>query len=68
MEDAAKRSAERPLECTGCKKPVSVCYTEIVGDPLWNPDRHTYVKPLRWDANGMPLFGRPSGLDDHRLP
>jgi GH43 family beta-xylosidase len=35
-------------------------YTEIVGDPLWNPDRHTFVKPLRWDENGMPIFGRPS--------
>ncbi len=35
-------------------------YTEIVGDPLWNPDRHTYVKPLRWDEAGMPVFGRPS--------
>jgi GH43 family beta-xylosidase len=35
-------------------------YTEIVGDPLWNPDRHTFVKPLRWDEQGMPLFGRPS--------
>ncbi len=35
-------------------------YTEIVGDPLWNPDRHTYVKPLRWDEHGMPVFGRPS--------
>jgi len=35
-------------------------YTEIVGDPLWNPDRHTFVKPLRWDAAGMPDFGRPS--------
>ena len=32
-------------------------YTEIEGDPLWNPDRHTFVKPLRWDADGMPLFG-----------
>ena len=35
-------------------------YTEIVGDPLWNPDRHTFVKPLRWDGAGMPVFGRPS--------
>lgn len=38
-------------------------YTEIVGDPLWNPDRHTFVKPLRWSADGMPLFGRPSRRD-----
>ncbi|RVT46127.1 alpha-N-arabinofuranosidase [Rheinheimera sediminis] len=35
-------------------------YTEIVGDPLWDPNRHTYVKALRWDDNGMPVFGRPS--------
>lgn len=38
-------------------------YTEIVGDPLWNPDRHTFVKPLRWSVEGMPLFGKPSRLD-----
>ena len=38
-------------------------YTEIEGDPLWNPDRHTFVKPLRWSADGMPRFGRPSRRD-----
>jgi GH43 family beta-xylosidase len=32
-------------------------YTEIEGDPLWNPDRHTFVKPLKWDTDGMPVFG-----------
>jgi GH43 family beta-xylosidase len=31
-------------------------YKEIVGDPLWNPDRHTYVQPLEWDESGMPVF------------
>lgn len=31
-------------------------YTEIVGDPLWDPNRHTFVKPLRWDAAGQPRF------------
>jgi GH43 family beta-xylosidase len=35
-------------------------YTEIVGDPLWDPNRHTYVKALKWDARGMPIFGKPS--------
>lgn len=35
-------------------------YTEIIGDPLWDPNRHTFVKRLQWDTNGMPLFGRPS--------
>jgi GH43 family beta-xylosidase len=38
-------------------------YTEIVGDPLWNPDRHTFVKPLRWDAAGMPVFGKASSAE-----
>ena len=35
-------------------------YTNIVGDPLWNPDRHTFIQRLRWDAQGMPVFGRAS--------
>ncbi|WP_223115529.1 glycoside hydrolase family 43 protein [Luteimonas suaedae] len=34
-------------------------YRDIEGDPLWNPDRHTCVQPLHWDADGMPVFGRP---------
>ncbi|MCC5834899.1 MAG: glycoside hydrolase family 43 protein [Opitutales bacterium] len=35
-------------------------YTEIKGDPLWDPNRHTFVKPIRWNERGMPVFGRPS--------
>ena len=35
-------------------------YTEIVGDPLWDPNRHTYVKPLHWDRDGLPVFGSPA--------
>jgi GH43 family beta-xylosidase len=38
-------------------------YREIEGDPLWNPDRHTFVKALKWDDDGMPIFGRPSVAD-----
>lgn len=25
---------ERPLDCTECKRPIAVCYTEIVGDTM----------------------------------
>ena len=39
-------------------------YTEIEGDPLWNPDRHTFVKPLRWDRDGMPVFGDAALAED----
>ena len=34
----------------------------ILGDPLWDPGRHTFVQPLRWDEHGMPLFD-PAGVD-----
>lgn len=29
-----KRFPDRPLECTECKKPIAVIYTEIVGDSM----------------------------------
>ncbi len=38
-------------------------YTEIEGDPLWNPDRHTFIKPIKWDSEGFPVFGKPSMVD-----
>jgi len=30
-EDSAEQNPERPLECSECRRPVSVRYTEIVG-------------------------------------
>jgi GH43 family beta-xylosidase len=38
-------------------------YTETQGDPLWDPNRHTFVKPLKWDADGMPVFGDAALVD-----
>lgn len=38
-------------------------YTDIQGDPLWDPNRHTFVKPIRWDERGFPLFGKPSMVE-----
>lgn len=29
--------------------------TEIVGDPLYNPNRHAMLQPIRWE-NGRPVF------------
>lgn len=34
-------------------------YTEIEGDPLYDPNRHTRIKTIEWDKNGMPVFGIP---------
>lgn len=30
--------------------------TKIVGDPLYNPNRHTMLMKVRWDGQGRPLF------------
>lgn len=34
-------------------------YKEIKGEPLHNPDRHTRVQQLEWNADGTPRFGDP---------
>lgn len=34
-------------------------YTNIVGDPLYDPNRHTCVQKFDWDDEGNPMFGTP---------
>ncbi|MFC5471810.1 family 43 glycosylhydrolase [Cohnella suwonensis] len=34
-------------------------YKEIVGDPLYDPNRHARAKELNWNAEGFPDFGEP---------
>ncbi|WP_327003865.1 family 43 glycosylhydrolase [Dactylosporangium sp. NBC_01737] len=36
-------------------------YRNIVGDPLYDPNRHTRVQQLYWHRDGTPLFGVPVG-------
>ena len=31
-------------------------YEKIVGDPLYDPNRHARLMRVRWDADGMPVF------------
>ncbi|SER51141.1 Beta-xylosidase, GH43 family [Propionibacterium cyclohexanicum] len=35
-------------------------YTEIVGDPLFDPNRHARIGRVTWDEQGSPQFGRPA--------
>jgi len=35
-------------------------YTEILGDPLYDPNRHTRVEVIKWNEDGTPNFGVPS--------
>ncbi|MBW7474766.1 family 43 glycosylhydrolase [Paenibacillus oenotherae] len=34
-------------------------YTEITGDPLYDPNRHTRAQAFTWREDGTPDFGRP---------
>jgi hypothetical protein len=36
-------------------------YRDVVGDPLYDPNRHTRVQRLYWHPDGSPLFGVPVG-------
>ena len=31
-------------------------YPEIVGDPLYDPNRHTMLMEVKWDEDGKPVF------------
>lgn len=44
-------------------------YTEISGDPLWDPNRHTRIKSFLWREDGMPDFGvPPADADQTSVP
>ncbi len=38
-------------------------YSEIEGDPLYDPNRHTYAMRVQWDADGRPVFLYENGLN-----
>jgi GH43 family beta-xylosidase len=40
-------------------------YKEIKGEPLYDPNRHTHARVLRWTKDGMPDFGQ--NLDDNEM-
>lgn len=37
-------------------------YKDIVGDPLYDPNRHARSQRLYWHSDGTPLFGVPVGV------
>jgi GH43 family beta-xylosidase len=40
-------------------------YKQIKGEPLYDPNRNTRARVLRWTEDGMPDFGQD--LDDHEM-
>ena len=31
-------------------------YDEIIGDPLYDPNRHAYRMRIKWNEQGRPVF------------
>jgi GH43 family beta-xylosidase len=42
-------------------------YKEIEGEPLYDPNRHTRARVLRWTEDGMPFFGQNLSDDEMAL-
>src|SRR5699024_12171362 len=42
-------------------------YTDVVGDPLFDPNRHARAQIVEWSQDGTPLFGAPVA-DDRWTP
>ncbi len=49
-----KKKPERPLECTECKKPIMVIYTEIVGDLMTQTSMCADCPELQKRLKGVP--------------
>lgn len=46
--------SERPLECSECKKPIKVCYTEIIGETIIRTSMCADCPELQKRLHGIP--------------
>lgn len=55
---------DRPLECTECRKPIAVFYTEIIGESITQTCMCSDCPVLRHKLHGTPHTERVSGQGD----
>lgn len=59
-ENQSDRHPDRPIECTECKKPIAIVYTEIVGDQVTRTsmcaDCPEYQKRLHGGSHALPIL------------
>ncbi len=53
--EAEKKLPDRPLECSECKKPISVCYTEIIGTAITRTSMCADCPELQRRLHGAPM-------------
>jgi protein arginine kinase activator len=62
-EEPSSKIPERPLECTECRKPIAVRYTEIVGDTISNTSMCSDCPELRKKLFGS-YYGDVGGVGE----
>lgn len=55
---------DRPLECTECRKPITVQYTEIVGNNIIQTSHCSDCPVLRHKLHGIPHLERAPGQEE----
>jgi protein arginine kinase activator len=65
-ENSEEKIPDRPLECSECKKPIAIRYTEIVGDSITRTSMCADCPELQRRLQGVPapqpgVSGQPEG-------
>lgn len=62
-ESEQPKSCDRPIECTECKRPIAVKYTEIVGNTMTHQCMCNECPVLRHKLYGAPHIEHTPGLE-----
>jgi len=57
IDDDEDKLPERPLECSECKKPIAVCYTEIIGNTITRTSMCADCPELQRRLHGVSAHG-----------
>lgn len=60
-QEHPSREPERPLECSECKRPIRVLYTEIVGNTITHTNMCSECPELERRLRGVPVAERAGG-------
>jgi len=60
-DSSKKKKPDRPLECTECKKPVAITYTEIVGNKITHTSMCSSCPQLQKRLHGEKLVEHVAG-------
>lgn len=64
-EENEEALPDRPLECSECKKPISVCYTEIIGSQLTRTCMCADCPELHRRLHRAPAHHSPYSLEEN---